>query len=519
MMSLTEEPTLIVRSPGSSTAAGPLILRVVLSALLLLFVAGTWADPDLWGHVKFGGDIAATGIHERDPYSFTSDRAWINHEWLAELIIHRAWTAAGNIGLIAVKTALVLVALALVLGALHQVAMSGTLRILLLFTAVAGLWARIYVFRPQVFSVVLFACLLYVLRGAEPRPSPALPPGPHPRGQRAGGLWIVPLLFAAWVNLHGGWIVGLGVLAVWSAANLTSLGSMGVPARRVLSLLLLSVAATLLNPYGAGMWMFLLETVRLGRSMIADWQPLFATGPGKVAAWGTAAVFAAVAIAHRRPPLPLAHAAIATLLGLVALRVSRLDAFFSLAVVMLLAPQIASFAEGRRRALVAPLSSPAALVVPAATGALLAVLVAPARFSCVRLDGPWMPEREAAAAILENRLEGRLLSWFDWGQYAIWHFAPRLQVSFDGRRETVYSHEFLSRHSEMYFEPERAGRLLDELDADYAWLPRTLPLTVTLQRGGWVTLFEGRESVILAPGPRSFTPPHPLRTPPCFPGP
>ena len=68
------------------------------------------------------------------------------------------------------------------------------------------------------------------------------------------------------------------------------------------------------------------------------------------------------------------------------------------------------------------------------------------RLTCVRLDGPWMPEREAGAFIVANALSGRMLTWFDWGQYMIWHSAPQVKVSMDGRRETVYSDTFVAQH-------------------------------------------------------------------------
>ena len=119
-------------------------------------------------------------------------------------------------------------------------------------------------------------------------------------------------------------------------------------------------------------------------------------------------------------------------------------------------------------------------------------------FTCLRLDGPWMPEREAGAFILANRLEGRLLSWFDWGQYAIWHFAPRLKVSLDGRRETVYSDAFVAQHLKLYYEPDTSLAMLDELAPAYAWLPTNLPLSAALNRAGWRRIYTGPASIVFA---------------------
>ena len=79
------------------------ILRLIRLALLVgaLYVLSlTTVDPDLWGHVMFGHDIVTQGsVQTIDPYSFTSNRPWINHEWLSELQMGLAWKAGGTAGL------------------------------------------------------------------------------------------------------------------------------------------------------------------------------------------------------------------------------------------------------------------------------------------------------------------------------------------------------------------------------------------------------------------------------------
>src|ERR687896_184821 len=89
--------------------ARPAALRLSLWLLLLATIATTKADPDLWGHVRFGIDIIREGaIRHTDPYSFTSDRTWVNHEWAAEVITAAAHLIGGNAGLIILKLTVVL---------------------------------------------------------------------------------------------------------------------------------------------------------------------------------------------------------------------------------------------------------------------------------------------------------------------------------------------------------------------------------------------------------------------------
>ena len=77
-----------------------IFIRSAILAVLMAAVAYTWADPDLWGHVLFGRDIVTNGlIPQHDPYSFTSDQPWVNHEWLSEVFMFVAYGALGTDGL------------------------------------------------------------------------------------------------------------------------------------------------------------------------------------------------------------------------------------------------------------------------------------------------------------------------------------------------------------------------------------------------------------------------------------
>src|SRR5580658_7228316 len=93
--------------PGDRRRA---VLWVAAGSGLLLFALSTLtsADSDLWGHLRFGLDTLHTHVLTAvDPYSCTQDRSWINHEWLSELQMALAYTAAGSAGLALLKGALV----------------------------------------------------------------------------------------------------------------------------------------------------------------------------------------------------------------------------------------------------------------------------------------------------------------------------------------------------------------------------------------------------------------------------
>jgi hypothetical protein len=118
-----------------------------------------------------------------------------------------------------------------------------------------------------------------------------------------------------------------------------------------------------------------------------------------------------------------------------------------------------------------------------------------------------MPEREAVEFVQRAGLRGRLLVWFDWGEYVIWHFSPRLRVSIDGRRETLYSDELIASHMAFYLGDSTAMDLPSRIAADYIWVPKWIPVVAKVRDKGWAPVFEGPQSIILA---RTGSDIHPL---------
>jgi hypothetical protein len=96
-----------------------------------------------------------------------------------------------------------------------------------------------------------------------------------------------------------------------------------------------------------------------------------------------------------------------------------------------------------------------------------------------------------------------MFTWFDYGEYAIWHFWPAIHVSMDGRRETVYSQRIRDVHFDIYRNAPGSTDALRKLQADYAWLPVSAPVVPVLEADGWRAIFKGPRSVILSRDSRS----------------
>jgi hypothetical protein len=486
------------------------LIRLSLALILAATVAVTKTDPDLWGHVRFGIDmLSERSVRLHDTYSFTSDRPWVNHEWAAETTSAGAYLLGGDAGLITLKL-VVMVSVLLLLNIMIRAegVADPRKRDLILAAALITTIEQGHNVRPQLFSLLFFAGLLACLIYAE-------------RHRRI--LFAVPLIFAVWVNFHGGWVLGGGVLLLWV------IGLAGSGERRAAldcaAAGAAALAATLLNPYGFDLLRFLSRTVGFGRADIVEWQPVYAVGWSAVLLWLAVAALAALAAVRRvriRRDLPRVLVVIA--LSVAAFRVNRLLAFFALATLFLFGAALANAIPRRasnrpeerdRRAARYVAAAVALLLIAAASWTLVT------NASCVSIDPRTTPPAGAVAFFKSQHSRGRLLVWFDWGEYAIWHLSPDWRVSIDGRRETVYSAELEDEHLRFYFDKPGGSELPRKLDANYVWIPANLPVNQRLRADGWTEAYRDDRSVIYSRTPvqavASAPPSGALRR--CFPGP
>lgn len=447
-------------------------------ALVFLFTR-TYADADLWGHVRFGMDMVGTrSIPAADSYSFTSDVPWVNHEWLAEVLMGGAYLAAGDAGLVLLKLLIAGFVSVVLFTSLHGAGWRGRYLDVVLTLGLLTTFFRLQFVRPQLFSVACFTALLLIIRE-------------HGRG-RHGTLWLLPLLFVVWVNSHGGFVVGLGVLGLWAAVSIAS--TLSVRQAFVIGLAVAaSFLATLVNPYGAGLWRFIRETVGLSRPEILDWIPLWRFPLGILLLEFIFPVVVVASLVRSRRMPPVVNIAIAAVLGLAMLKVSRLDAFFHLSLAILILPYgvISPPARAESESFLFGLLRAAAIVGFSAVAVWNMTRVA---------IGTAVPERDAVTFVRDATRARRVLTWYNWGQYAIWHLQERgIKVSMDGRRETVYSDRVVDDHFGFYRGEDAFLDYPERIGADAIWLPADFPVIPRLLARGWQTAYRSEVSVVLLP--------------------
>jgi hypothetical protein len=159
-------------------------------------------------------------------------------------------------------------------------------------------------------------------------------------------------------------------------------------------------------------------------------------------------------------------------LAYASLSVVRIVPLFVLCAVVLLRPAFAA-----RWPHVSRGGPPTPGEMPVAIGILIASVCGAAwllssSLGCVRVTGDRVADARAVRLLMAAP-RGRVVTFFDWGQYAIWHLSPPLRVSMDGRRETVYSDSRLDEHGAILEGTPAGVEALERWQAEYVWLPAT----------------------------------------------
>jgi hypothetical protein len=429
-----------------------------------------------------------------DPYSFTQDRPWINHEWLSELLMGVAWSIGGTAGLVLLKATLGLLALFVVWRAYRDADLGW--RIMTTAAAAVASAQILQTFRPQVWSLLAMALLAARLPSASARRPLAY-----------------FLLFCVWADAHGGWILGLGVLVVWTVVSAVRDRTHAVAWFVVLAS---ATAGTLATPYGWQLWRFIANTVRLTRPQIEDWAPLWNASPAKWVLWAaTAALCAWLWTTQRRNRWETALVLI--VLGAASVKVVRIVPLFGIGGIVLVAPGLASSRPRRALTPLAPHEARTAALVVTAGALAGAVWIGGSSLTCISRDPDRMPD-PAIVGALSHGPPGRMVTFFNWGEYAIWHLGPAIRVSMDGRRETVYTDRRIQEHDDILFGRAEGLQTLAAWRPEYVWLPASSTVARDWLAANDYRIEMETDRAFLAVRrdlPFSRSPPPPAR--PCFP--
>lgn len=470
-----------------------LIVPLAVLATLFCFSFIRQTDPDWWWHLRTGQLIWDTGaIPTTDSFSFTmAGRPWVAHEWLFDVLTYLGLGAFGYAGLSAIMAAIVTTTFTLHYLLLRAL---GAGRVLAgLLVAWSGLLSFMLItMRPQLFSYLFLSVelwVLYLYRAGWRRP-----------------IWLIPALMVPWVNLHGAWIMGLGVLALFVAGEWLNARTRREDRhlRPAMGALALGTLAVSLNPQFVRIYLFPLSFIRPDSAMvkyIQEWQsPNFHDFLGFV--FGLS-VLLLVLLGLRGPRFDytLALWALAfTYLGFSAMRHLPLYALVVMPIVVARLPAAWRGAERpyRESRLTGIINW---LLLAVGVGVVAVVMLGnPLAQLGQRPNLRWYPV-SAVDYLRANPGPGNLLNYDGWGGYLIDELYPSRRVFIDTRVD-LYGRQFLEEYIAATTLKPNWRDVLDRYQIAQVLLPPDSVLVTALRADpAWRVAFEetadGHRAVLL----------------------
>jgi len=240
------------------------LFEIYVLAYVFVLASKPLNDPDFWFHLKTGEYIVLNRVIPKvEPFSFTyNGQPWVAHGWLSGLLFYVVESRFGYGVLIFLFAALITLAFWFVFRRCtahpYIVAVAILIGVLTMSTNIGV--------RPRVFTILFASIFLFLLEDFSRRGEGKM-------------VWILVPLMALWVNLHGGFVIGLALIGLtmiglvfdkWLDNDQIRLW----PRLGILGLVLAAcVLAILLNPYGSAMFAVPIKVLRspVYQQVIVDW--------------------------------------------------------------------------------------------------------------------------------------------------------------------------------------------------------------------------------------------------------
>jgi hypothetical protein len=275
---------------------------------------------DVWGHLGYGRRIWEAGsIPATEPLmSMSAGMPFVDSAWLTQVMAYAGYLVVGK----AAITFLFACTVAAAMGVLTRRVYGRTHSSMFALTGFAlVMWVEYQQFavaRPQIVGFLFYCVLLSTLLKRE---------------WSRKTWYIVPVMFALWANMHGSFIVGIGLLGCFAigrgidlirrTGKLRSLFHDN-KLRRLVLLTELAAVAALLNPYGLTLYS---EVLSFGSNpnlqSLVEWQDLsLRLAQGQAAAVAALILFIVYRVSPRR--VSTAELLTLTVFGAAALWTSRM---------------------------------------------------------------------------------------------------------------------------------------------------------------------------------------------------
>ena len=469
-------------------------------------------DASIGWHIRDGqAMLLSHAITRTDPFSSTmGGHTWYAWEWLYDVLIALVHHVLGLNGAVFYSAAIIAATFVLTLHlALRDHGnLPATLFLLLLSL---GASAVHFFARPHLVSWLFTVIWFAVLDTGERRP------------EDGGNVLWLPILMLVWVNLHGGFLLGFALLAVYLLAGIGSCRKKNGASdesrrwvRRLWWCLGLSLAASFINPYGYRLhlhvWGYLTDRFLMNH-ITEFFSPDFHGAAQQC--FAVLLILAIVALASAPRRVRASHLMVILLAAYSGLYATRSLPTSALLITLVIAPllseSISQAADNARlapwlRAFISRLDSFGARMGSLEVqlrGHLWMVLVfAIGLFACSNhgrlgseqfinayFDEKRFPVR-AAEVIAQREIRDPIFSLDYWGGYLIYRLYPQTKVVVDDRHD-LYGDQFFRDYLKIVLVQPGWDKALDEKRVKWVLVPAESSLANILRlTSDWTVSYE-----------------------------
>jgi hypothetical protein len=506
----------------------PSVTDLIFLILLVSLAFGALAprllgDAGIGWHIRNGQQMLAThSITRADSFSSSkSGQPWYAWEWLYDVAIAKTHDTLGLNGVV-LFTALVIAATFALLFRL-TLARGGSLLVTIISVILAVCSSAIHLFaRPHVLSWLFTVIWFQIVDSSEATPE----------GNRR--LWYLPVLMFLWVNLHGGFLLGVAILGLYLLAGLLRLLGTGAPGgaaassdpkqwlKKLAGVTGLTLLATMVNPYGYKLHVHVYDYLsnRFLMNHIDEFRSPDFHGVAQQC-FAALLLITIVALASARNKIRASHLLVVIFAAYSGLYASRNLPTSSLLLTLIVAPVLSqTMADANtNEALTAWLrrifsrlqsfsvrmgameqSCRGHLWPVAAAVLLLAVCTQHGRLGSRQLmDAHFDAKRfpvEAADYVIDSSLREPIFAPDYWGGYLIYRFYPEMKVVVDDRHD-FYGEQFLKNYLNIVHVEPGWETSLDQLQTTWVLAPAGSSLANILKESShWKVTHEDKTAVM-----------------------
>ena len=472
---------------------------IIFIAFVLFAGKKAIGDGDTLWHIKFGDLILQRGeLITHDIFSHTAvGKPWTSHEWLAEVIMASVHGVAGLPGVVIFYFLIAALSFWILFKIAQQCGAGDWLAIFAVSLALCLSMTHLLA-RPHIFTWLLGLITLYILM----------------RSDRS--LFLLPLLMIPWINLHGGFALGLGLQGLFLAGSVLdklfaalprpTIGSLWSAHKTHLLVLLLSLVATGINPFGYHLLLFPFEVSNdVYSKLVSEWQ-----SPSMQAFWyfRLYLLFLFLLLFFSGPKINWFNRLLLLFLVNASLtharHISIVGLFMTPLVIQGIKPRLEKINWSREPAAagndlpLSPASGPLALVI---LGLFMLSLGALQWEPWIRFSQAVIPQpKKASSAVVEflqeQSPEGYLFNDDEWGDYLIYAMNPPPKLFLDGRLD-MYGEQILEDYAKIVTIGKETDELLDSYEIEWVLFPPS-PFTRYLKaKGTWREVYSDGQVLVL----------------------